>query len=162
MPLNRPPVRGHLAGVPINIPQVPPIIPLTVLPVPSAPAAVGRSLGLPHPPPVIPPTSVAGSAPRECAYRGPRRVCHYKIPADVSLLGPHSFPRVCLWRPPQMLHVDTPGDPRRSPRGGFASRFCGRVCGSPAAGSVLVSVALPAVASAESPAAGSVGLSPLT
>lgn len=126
---------------------------------PSGIAAVGRSLGLPHPHSDDPTRSVAGSAPRECAYRGPRRVCRTK-PADASLLGPTiisagmsvATPLGCSMLIPQGTRVGVPA----------AVSLVVSVVGSadsPAAGSVLVSVALPAVASAESPAAGSVGLS---
>lgn len=131
MPLNRP-RPSHLAGDSHKCPSGSADNPSdSATRSPSGIAAVGRSLVLPHPHSGDPTRSVAGSAPRECAYRGPRRVCRTRSRRRFPA-GPHIYFRgyVC-GDPPRMLHVDTPGDPRRSPRGGFASRFCGRVCGKP-------------------------------
>ena len=98
---------------------------------PSGIAAVGCSLGLPHPHSGDLTHSVAGSAPRDWPYRGPRRVCRSRSRRRFAA-WPHIHVRgyVC-GDPHRMLHVDTPGDPHRSPRGGFDGRFCGWVYGKP-------------------------------
>ncbi len=130
-PLNRQRPR-HLAGDSHKCPPVSADIPSgSATRSPSGIASVSRSLGLPHPHSGDPTRSVAGSAPRARAYRGPRRVCRSRSHRRFSV-WPHIHVRGYICGDThRILHLDTPGDPRRNPRGGFYGRFYGQVYGKP-------------------------------